>query len=53
MENSPYIIEQLTHKELETFPANNPDFAKENFTERWNWLIGNSLKEFLENNSHH
>lgn len=44
---------KLTHKELETFPASNPDFAKENFIEGWNWIIDTSLKEFLENKSHH
>lgn len=39
---------KLTHKGLETFPANNPDFAKENFAAGWNDIIGKSLKEFLE-----
>ncbi len=39
---------KLTHKGLETFPANNPDFAKENFVAGWNDIIGDSLKEFLE-----
>jgi uncharacterized protein YndB with AHSA1/START domain len=39
---------KLTHKGLESFPANNPDFAKENFAAGWNDIIGNSLKEFLE-----
>ena len=38
---------KLTHEGLETFPADNPDFAKENFAEGWTWLIGTSLKEFL------
>ena len=44
---------KLTHGGLSAFPATNPDFAKENFVEGWNWIIGKSLKEFLENNSHH
>lgn len=39
---------KLTHKGLETFPATNPDFAKENFVAGWNDIIGKSLKEFLE-----
>lgn len=40
----------LTHSGVETFPANNPDFAKENFAERWRYIIGTSLKEYLEKN---
>jgi len=39
---------KLTHEGLETFPVDNPDLAKENFVIGWNWLIGISLKEFLE-----
>jgi len=39
---------KLTHEGLETFPANNPDFAKKNFAEGWNWIIGTSLKDYLE-----
>jgi hypothetical protein len=37
---------KLTHEGLETFPASNPDFAKESFTEGWTHIIGKSLKEF-------
>mgnify|MGYP001810153015 FL=1 len=44
---------KLTHEGLETFPADNPDFARENFAEGWNWLIGTSLKEFLYKNQKH
>lgn len=40
---------KLTHKGLETFPADNPDFSKENFTVGWIWIVGTALKEFLEN----
>ena len=40
---------KLTHAGLETFPANNPNFAKENFSEGWGSLIGSSLKNFVEN----
>ena len=39
---------KLTHKGLETFPASNPDLAKENFAAGWEQIIGTSLKEFLE-----
>jgi uncharacterized protein YndB with AHSA1/START domain len=39
---------KLTHEGLETFPADNPDFAKENFAEGWTWIIGTSLKEHLQ-----
>ncbi|NOT50626.1 MAG: SRPBCC domain-containing protein [Chitinophagaceae bacterium] len=39
---------KLTHEGLETFPKNNPDFAKESFIEGWTYIIGKSLKEFVE-----
>lgn len=39
---------RLTHTGLETFPADNPDFAKKNFTEGWTYITGTSLKEYLE-----
>ncbi len=42
---------KLTHEGLETFPMNNPDFAKENFVAGWNHIIGTSLKEFIEKSS--
>jgi len=38
----------LTHKGLETFPANNPSFAKENFAAGWNHIIGIALPAFVE-----
>ena len=38
----------LTHRGLETFPADNPDLAKKNFAEGWTHIIGTSLKEFVE-----
>ena len=41
---------KLTHAGLETFPADNPDFAKENFAEGWTQIIGTSLKEYVEAN---
>ena len=39
---------KLTHTDLETFPATNPDLAKENFVAGWTHIIGTSLKDFLE-----
>jgi len=38
---------RLTHEGLDSFPASNPDFAKENFVAGWNHIIGISLPEFL------
>ena len=40
---------KLTHEGLETFPADNPDFAKENFVAGWTEIIGTNLKKFVEN----
>ena len=42
---------KLTHEGLETFPANNPDFAQESFTAGWTELIGKLLPEFLAKQS--
>lgn len=39
---------KLTHEGLETFPVNNPDFAKTNFAQGWTEIIGTSLKKFVE-----
>jgi uncharacterized protein YndB with AHSA1/START domain len=39
---------KLTHAGLKTFPADNPDFRKENFIAGWDDIIGNSLKNYLE-----
>ncbi|MBI3110605.1 MAG: SRPBCC domain-containing protein [Ignavibacteriales bacterium] len=39
---------RLTHAGLETFPKENPDFARNNFAEGWTDLIGRSLKSYLE-----
>lgn len=38
----------LTHKGLHSFPANNPDFARESFNGGWTELIGTLLKNFVE-----
>lgn len=40
---------KLTHEGLESFPEENPDFAKENFVEGWTHIINTGLKEFVEN----
>ena len=39
---------KLTHEGLETFPADQPDFAKANFVEGWTLIICTALKEFVE-----
>ena len=39
---------KLTHKEIESFPKENPDFAKENFVAGWDYIINTALKEYLE-----
>jgi hypothetical protein len=39
---------KLTHEGLETFPQDNPDFAKESFTAGWTEIIGTLLKQYLE-----
>jgi len=39
---------KLTHSGLETFPEENPDFAKANFVIGWNEIINVSLKKYLE-----
>lgn len=39
---------KLTHEGLETFPADNADFARKNFMAGWTDLVGTSLKEFVE-----
>jgi uncharacterized protein YndB with AHSA1/START domain len=39
---------KLTHEGLETFPASNPELAKENFVRGWTQIIGTSIVQFLE-----
>lgn len=41
---------KLTHHGLETFPQETGAFARANFNEGWNHIIGISLPEFLEKN---
>jgi uncharacterized protein YndB with AHSA1/START domain len=38
---------KLTHAGLETFPADNPDLAEENFALGWTSILDKSLKEYL------
>ena len=38
---------KFTHEGIETFPADNPDFAKENFAEGWTYTV-DALKRFVE-----
>lgn len=40
---------KLTHKGIESFKANGPDFAVESFTQGWTELIGTLLKNYVEN----
>lgn len=42
---------KLTHAHLDTFPADQPDFASGNFNEGWNSLLGTSLAKFVEKGS--
>jgi uncharacterized protein YndB with AHSA1/START domain len=39
---------KLTHEGLETFPATNKDFARQNFEAGWTEIVGTTLKEFVE-----
>ena len=39
---------KLTHTGLETFPQDNPSFAKESFAKGWTYITGTGLAKFLE-----
>jgi uncharacterized protein YndB with AHSA1/START domain len=39
---------ELFPEGLETFPGDNKDFARESFVGGWTYLIGKSIKEFVE-----
>lgn len=39
---------QLTHAGLETFPANEPALDRQNFETGWKYILGTSLKNYLE-----
>ena len=47
-ENNKTLL-RLTHEGLDTFPKDNPDFAKSNFVEGWTHIVGTALKEYLAN----
>jgi uncharacterized protein YndB with AHSA1/START domain len=39
---------KLTHAGIETFAANGKDFQKESFAQGWDFIIGKSLREYLD-----
>ena len=39
---------KLIHAGIDTFPKDNPHFAKKNFVEGWTDIIGRSLRKYLE-----
>ena len=39
---------KLTHKDLETLPRDNPDFAIKNFEAGWNSIINDSLENYFK-----
>jgi uncharacterized protein YndB with AHSA1/START domain len=39
---------KLTHKDLETLPRDNPDFAIKNFEEGWNSIINDALENYFK-----
>lgn len=39
---------KLTHTGIESFPIDNPDFAADSFRTGWEYIIGISLKKFLD-----
>lgn len=39
---------KLSHSGFETFPTDNPDMAPKNFDEGWTYILGTSLKNYLE-----
>jgi len=45
-ENNTRVV--LTHRGLETFPNEGKAFTKESFAEGWTYIIGTSLKGFVE-----
>ncbi|QOJ27970.1 MAG: SRPBCC domain-containing protein [Ignavibacteriales bacterium] len=38
----------LSHSGLDSFPADNPDFNRENFRQGWDYLMNTSLKQYIE-----
>jgi uncharacterized protein YndB with AHSA1/START domain len=46
--DGPSTIFRLTHEGVDTFPQDDPDFSRESFEAGWKYIIGTSLKEYLE-----
>jgi uncharacterized protein YndB with AHSA1/START domain len=44
---------RLTHDGLNTFPSDNSDLDPKNFVEGWNSILGENLKNYLENKKDH
>lgn len=42
---------RLTHTGVESFKTESPDFARESFVKGWTYIIGTSLKNYVEKNS--
>jgi len=42
---------KLSHSGFETFPTDNPDLAPKNFDEGWTYILGTSLKNYIEGKS--
>jgi uncharacterized protein YndB with AHSA1/START domain len=41
-------VVRITHTGLQTFSQDSPDFAPASFSKGWNYLLGISLKKFVE-----
>lgn len=39
---------KLTHEGIETFATDDPNFAKGSFAKGWTYIVGESLKKFVE-----
>ena len=39
---------KLSHEGLDSFPKDNPNFAVTSFTGGWNFILGESLKNYVE-----
>ena len=39
---------RITHKDVDTFPQNEPDLARNNFVDGWTYILGTSLRQFVE-----
>ena len=39
---------RLTHKGIESFPRDDPNFARDSFSKGWTYIIGKALEEFVE-----